>query len=211
MVKADHTGSERLRVHAVTTKAGNPSWSLRRVAKHVGCSHAFVRKWIARDRQFQHVHDLPRSGRPHKADAAAVQQVLQAAKLEECNSSADISAYVREHFGLILSRSTVQRIMSNSVLQFLSAKVVPILSAANKQKRLQFAKKALRREIVSWRRVMFTDSKYFQLFSRGKPAGRWCTPDTRHSWEAESPHCSSCVHGGDILGGHNPQVCHRDP
>lgn len=179
MVKAAYTQSERLRLHAVSTKADNPNWSLRRVAKHVGCSYGFVKKWIARDKEFQHVSDLPRSGRPHKADTAAVQQVLQAAQLEECNSSADIAAYVQEQFGLILSSRTVQRLLKDSGLQFLSPKVVPILSAANKQKRLQFAKKALRREIVSWRRVMFTDSKYFQLFSRGKPAGRWCTPDTR--------------------------------
>ena len=179
MAKADHTASERLRLHAVTTKASNPSWSLRRVAKHVGCSHGFVRKWIARDQQLGHVHDSPRSGRAHKADAAAVQHVLTAANLTECKSSADIAAYVLQHFGLKISRWTVQRLLRKSGLTFLSPKIVPILSAANKQKRLAFAKKALRREHVAWRRVMVTDSKYFQLYAKGRSGGRWCTQSTR--------------------------------
>ena len=179
MGKAGYTANERLRLHAVNTKASNPSWSLRRVAKHVGCSPGFVRKWIARDRESGHVHNSHRSGRPHKADAAAVQHVLEAAQLEECKSSADIAAYVQKHFDLNLSRRTVQRLLKESGLSFLSPKVVPILSAVNKQKRLGFAKKALRREVVSWRRVMFTDSKYFQLYAKGKPGGRWCTPSTR--------------------------------
>ena len=114
MGKADHTASERLRLHAVFTKASNPTWSLRKVAKHVGCSHSFVRMWTARDRESGHVHDRPRSGRPHKADAAAVQHVLEAAQLEECNSSADIAAYIQQQLGLTLSKRTVQRILRSN-------------------------------------------------------------------------------------------------
>lgn len=201
MGKADHTASERLRLHAVTTKASNPSWSLRRVAKHVGCSHGLVKKWTARDRQFGHVHDSPRSGRPHKADAAAVQHVLEAAQLEECKSSADIAAYIRQQFGLILHKRTVQRVLRQSGLTFLSPKVVPILSAANKQKRLDFAKKALRRELVSWRRVMFTDSKYFQLYAKGKPGGRWCTPSTRGTAGRQSHPIAVHVYMGVTMWG----------
>ena len=34
---------------------------------------------------------------------------------------------------------------------------------------------------MSWRRVMVTDSKYFLLQAKGRPAGRWCTAKTRGS------------------------------
>ena len=45
------TAFEGLWLHAMITNVSSPSWSLRRVAKHVGCSHSFVRTCIARDRQ----------------------------------------------------------------------------------------------------------------------------------------------------------------
>lgn len=128
MTKADHTASERLRIQAVTIKASHPSWSLRDVAQRVGCSPGFVRYWTARDQQLHHVHDHPRSGRPPKADAAAVQHVLETAQLTECRSSADIAAYVKQHFGLQISRWTVQRLLRANGLTFLSPKAVPFLS-----------------------------------------------------------------------------------
>ncbi len=54
-----------------------------------------------------------------------------------------------------------------------------MITAQNRLARIKFAKKALRRDNCSWRRVLITDSKYFPLYAKGKPAGRWCTPETR--------------------------------
>lgn len=134
--KADNTASERLRLHAVHTRINNPEWSVRKIAKHIGCSHGFVRKWLARDQQCGDVRDSPRSGRQCITDAAAVQHILTAAQVEGCNSSADNAAYIREHFALKKHKSTVKRLLKRSGLTFLSPKVVPMLTDVNKDKLL---------------------------------------------------------------------------
>ena len=98
-----------------------------------------------------------------------------AAKLPECFTADDIA---QQDLGLRLSISTVKRILRKQRLKHLSPKVV-LLTGQHKLDRVQFAKKALRRELVSWPRVLITDSKYFYLYAQGKPAGRWCTPATK--------------------------------
>ena len=171
--------SHSCRLQTVHLHQHYPTSSFSVIAKKIGCSHAFVSRWVARHQQLGHVKDKPRSGRPQKADTAAVQHVLMAAQLPECSSAADIVARTQQDLQLQLSCSTFTRILRRNGLKHLSPKVVPLLTARQKAARVKFARAALRRELVSWRRVLVTDSKYFKLYAMGKPAGRWCTPATR--------------------------------
>ena len=155
--------------------------SFRRIAKEIGCTRPFVRRWVGRYEQFSNVDDHPRSGRPPIADEAAQQHVLEAAQLPECKTAADIAAKTKQDLGKRLSCSTVRSILRHNGLTHKSPKVIPFLTAKQKLNRVRFAKAALRREAVSWRRVMVTDSKYFLLQAKGRPAGRWCTAKTRGS------------------------------
>lgn len=173
------TASQQLRLKAVHLKQLNHSWSYCKIGKQIGCSHHFVKRWVERHQQFGHVSDQPRSGRPQKADADAVQHICMAAQLPECTSAADIAAHTERALDSKLSCSTVTRVLRQQGLQHLRAKVVPLLTASQKLDRVRFAKAALRRELCSWRRVMITDSKYFRLHAMGRPAGRWCTYATR--------------------------------
>ena len=180
MVKQQHiTDSQKLRLKAVHCKQHNQSWSAAKIGKHIGCSGNFVSRWVNRYQQLGSVNDSHRSGRPQKADAAAQEYIFEAAQLPECTSAADIAAKTQQAVGLKISASAITRLLRRKGLQHLSAKVVPMLTAKQKLARVTFAKAALRREKCSWRRVLITDSKYFRLHSKGRPAGRWCTPATR--------------------------------
>ena len=66
------------------------------------CSHQFVRRWLARHEQSGHVKDKPRPGRPHKADAAAVQQISMAAQLTECFGANNVAAQTQQGLELKL-------------------------------------------------------------------------------------------------------------
>ena len=153
--------------------------SLQAIANKIHCSHAFVSKWIARFQQCGSVEDKPRSGRPSKANAVTQQCVLNAAGLPECSSAAAIAAQVQHDRGVVLSKSTVRSILKQKGLKHLFPRIVPLLTDKQRLTRVKFAKAALRRERVSWRRTMVTDSKYFLLHAKGRPAGRWCTTKTR--------------------------------
>ena len=75
--------------------------------------------------------------------------------------------------------SAAQPLFKKGDLTLPSPKTVPILSAANKQERVAFAKKAFKREQVAWRRVVVTNSNCFQLYAKGRRGGRWCSQSTR--------------------------------
>ena len=169
------------RWQAVHLKQLNPGWTARQIALKIGRSQPFVSKWIRLHQQHGTVTDQLRSGRPPKVTAEAVQHALTAAELQSCKSSAAIASQVHDTTGVKSAARTVRGLLRKHGLQHLRPKVVPILSAIQKHKRIRFAMKALRSELVSWRRVMFTDSCIFRLGPRCKPAGRWCTQATRGS------------------------------
>jgi len=142
--------SQELRLEAVALHKHHPDWSFRAIAKKMHCSHCFVSRW----------------------------HIPMAAKLSERFSACYIAAQVEQDSGAKFSTSTVKRILRKEGLTHLSPKVVPLLTAQHMLDRVQFAKKALRRELVPWFRVPTVDSN-FPLYAQGKPAGRWCTPATR--------------------------------
>ena len=158
-----------------------PGWNARKIAHRIGRSHGFVIKWLKLYQQHGTVSDQPRSGRPSKVSAEAVHHALTAAQLQTCKTSAAIAKQVRDSTGIKLAARTIRSLLRKNGLRHLRPKVVPILRAAQKQRRLKFAKQALRTELVSWRRVMITDSCIFRLGPRGRPAGHWCTQATRGS------------------------------
>ena len=123
------------------------------------------------------INDSHRSGRPQKADAAAQKYMFW--KLLEYTSAADTAAKTQQAIGLKISASAMTCLLRRMGLHHLTAKLVPMLTASQKLARVTFAKADLRRENCLWLRVLVTNSKYFRLHSKGRPAGRWCTPATR--------------------------------
>ena len=76
MVKqATTTAARDLRMRAVWYQKDLPNMSFRRIAKEIGCTRPFVRRWVRRYEQSNNVDDHPRSGRPPIADEAAQQHI----------------------------------------------------------------------------------------------------------------------------------------
>ncbi len=115
----------------------SPSSSFSAIAEQIGCGHGFVKRWVTRHQQLGHVKDSARSGRPHKATAAAVQHVLMAAQPPECTSTADMAARTKQDLQVQLVRSSVTRILERKGMHHLSPKVVPLLTAMQKAARIK--------------------------------------------------------------------------
>jgi len=123
---------QELQFEAVTLHKHHPEWSLCAIVKKMQCSHYFISRRIARYEQFGHVINQPRPGRPHKADAAAVQHICMAAAFPERFSARDIAAQVQQDSGAKFSTSTVKRILRKEGLTHMSPKVAPLLTAQHK-------------------------------------------------------------------------------
>lgn len=178
MVKATRA-SAKLRFEAVTLKQHHPDWSLRQIARKIQCSHVSVSTWVTRYAQSGQLEDKPRSGRPRKADAAAVQHIVSAAQVPECRTATDIATKVQQDHALKFSASTVRSILRKNGLLHLPPRAVPVLTATHKKARVRFAKAYLSRSKSSKRRFLCTDSKVFLLRKLGRAAYRWCFPSAR--------------------------------
>ncbi|DBA91495.1 TPA: hypothetical protein ACH3X1_003126 [Trebouxia sp. C0004] len=93
----------------VDLKELHPELSYRQIGSKIGKSQTFASKWIRPARLHNSVADQPRSGRPHKLNAKAIQLILVAAKQKQCKSAAAITARIQQKSVLKVSVSTVQR------------------------------------------------------------------------------------------------------
>ena len=167
MVKTRHIeASEALRLEAVSLWKHHPQWSFQTIANKIGCSYVFVSKWVKRHQQFGQVRDKPRSGRPHKADAAAVQHVVEASQHPECFSAADIASKVQQDFQLEISISSVKRLLRRKGYQHLSPKVVCLLTAKQKLARVRFAKAAAEGDLGHGKELLSRTASTFGCMPR---------------------------------------------
>ena len=203
--------NHKLRQEAASCKRWNPDWSYSKIAKHLGCSHSFVSRWVGRNRAYGHVDDKPRSGRPAKADAAAHKQLVMAAQHPECRTAADIAAKAERDHQQHFSTSVVKRVLRKNGFQHLSPQARPILSAQNMVKRVRYARAILRRNGTSKRSWLNTDSKYFHLHKMGTPLRRWCKAADRGTVGRPKHSIAAHVYMGIsiVLGCHQAQVCYR--
>lgn len=109
------------------------------------------------------MHDRARSGRPLQLSSAAVDRARQLLVKERFSCARAAVAVKAE--GLCqqnVSASTIRRAVKagSAVAIFKSPRKVPLLTEAQKDARLRFARANRRR---GWSNVMFTDSKYFRL------------------------------------------------
>ncbi|DBA77842.1 TPA: hypothetical protein ACH3X1_009196 [Trebouxia sp. C0004] len=96
----------------------------------IGKSQTFASKWIRLVRLHNSAADQPRSGRPHKLNAKAIQHILAAAQQKQCTFDAAITARVQQKSVMKVSVSTVQPALRREGLKHLRPKVVPMLTGA---------------------------------------------------------------------------------
>jgi transposase len=109
--------SERLHMVLLADRG----FSVAQIATIYECGEATVRQWLGRFEAggVEALRDLPRSGRPRKADAAAREQIRRT--LEQtpaavgygfgCWSVVTLCGHLAERLGLVLSRATVRRVL----------------------------------------------------------------------------------------------------
>jgi transposase len=154
----------------------HPAQSYAEIARQLGTNKHLVRRWVLRLRAGGGVStkDKPRPGQVRKLAAHHVAATKALALKPHLNTSKLILQELQATHKVDVSARTLRRHMRAAGLTVKMAKPVPLLSAANKQKRLSFAQQ---HKSKPWTGVAFSDSKYFLMHPNklGRARAYWGT------------------------------------
>lgn len=146
---------------------------LDRVSYRTGKRRSFVEKWVQRYRKFRNVKDTGRSGRPRRLTAQQAAALSAAAQQQQSVPKA--VAQLRKE-GVIpksVSIRTARRAVALAS-SFKTPVARPLLSAAAKQKRVNFSQRRIRLG-----NLVAIDSSIFRLFGSQPRRGMWVPKGTR--------------------------------
>lgn len=130
-------------------------YSQRTIASKVECSQSAVCRLISKYLNTGNVLDLSRSGRPEKTTVRERKNVCLVSKRNPFMSSFEIKNEVSTMKDI--SNRTIRRILNDGHLFSRIAAKKPLLSMANKAKRLRFANKYKSFSITQWKNMIFSD------------------------------------------------------
>lgn len=104
---------------------------------------------------------------------------------------------IRENIHLDVSDRTVRRRLSEANLHSRFARKRPFISAINKKKRLQFARKYANMPLDFWKKILWTDESKFELFGQKKRIRVW----RKHGEELQDRHIQKTVKHGVVSHG----------
>ena len=136
------------------------------IARDIGCSRPTVIKWIKKYQKIRDVQEKSRQCRPRKVTPKIRRAVIREMKGKLFRSTRLIAKRSPELFKEKISRSSVRRILHDSVLKFFHRHRQPHLTDAHRRARLKFAH---RWKDKSFDNVIFSDEKHWILYGRPNP------------------------------------------
>lgn len=103
---------------------------------------------------------------------------------------------IKEELKLNISKDTITRRLKERNLRSRAQRKKPLLSAINKRKRLNFAKKYLKKPLSFWKKVAWSDESKFELYGNRKRKRVWRQP--KKAFEQRFT-CPTVKHGGGAI------------
>jgi transposase len=131
------------------------------IVRETGFTRDVVRRWMLAADSGRDASDKPRSGAPPKLTPPVVRMVRAHMKGKRGRSSRKVAKIIEARHRIQLSSTSVWRAARQAGLKPYTRPPKPLLTAANRQRRLDFVR--LYRG-TDWRKVLFSDEKTFELF-----------------------------------------------
>lgn len=167
--------------------------------KGTGLSQATVYRTIKKIKEEKSVERKEGSGRKTLLEVNDKRRLTQLAHHNPYSSSAQLSSLIQQRGSPKVSRWTIWRELRKSGILKWTPKTVPLLTPKHKEKRLNWC---LLNRNINWRKVIFTDESYFQLYrNKVKMWGREARkiPSPKHSpaimvWGGISARGTTTIH-----------------
>ena len=122
-----------------------------------------VRKWVHRWEEFRCLQDWHRSGRPSCITPEMAQFLDEELQRDDELSSSELQRMISRKFGLSIDASSIRRFLRDHLdWKCVRTRTGPMISTANKQKRVEFAKMCLETN-DQFNNVVWTDESSVQL------------------------------------------------
>lgn len=166
---------------------------MREVGEMVGRTHSTVQKIINKWRYEGKLQNNPGRGRKRILSAGDERLITRKVKNNPKICVPNLVSEVSEMINRPVSTETVRRVLRRNNLHGRVARRKPFISAVNKKKRLEFAKKYIEQPPEFWEQVLFTDETKINLFGSDGKQIVWRSPNTA----LKSQHLKPTVkHGG---------------
>lgn len=154
--------------------------SYEKIAKDIGSTNATVCRLIQKYEKTKTIARKPGSGRPRKTTEATDRLILRQVKADPRLTVREIKENLN-NVGIDLSETTIRKRIWESGLSGRRSRKVPLISPANRQKRLDFAYKYKDKPKEWWRNVIFSDESPFKLMSSNDNQYVWRLPGQEHN------------------------------
>lgn len=135
-----------------------------------------VARIVQRWKNGRRIANLPRTGRPTIASNRMRRMVKRLVDAEPQISAQNVATRLNERHGLTVCSETVRNMIHKYGYKAYNQRKKPQISAINRRRRLEFAKKYLNHPPEFWERVLFTDESKFNLFGSDGRVKVWRNP-----------------------------------
>uniref|UniRef100_A0A3B5Q0B9 Transposase n=2 Tax=Xiphophorus maculatus TaxID=8083 RepID=A0A3B5Q0B9_XIPMA len=166
--------------------------SIREIADMLGVAKSTV-GYILRKKEFTgELGNSKRPGRPRKTTVVDDRRILSLVKKNPFTTSTEVQNTLRE-VGVSVSKSTVKRRLHESKYKGFTSRCKPFINSKNRQARVKFAEKHLKKPAQFWKSILWTDETKINLYQNDGKKKVWRRKGTAH----DPKHTTSSVkHGG---------------
>lgn len=153
-----------LQIRNLIIKDRKNGLSLGKIAKKYSVSKTAVQKICKKSEETQTIDNLPGRGRKRATNSRTDSLIVRQIKINPKTTSSEI----KEELKLDVSTKTIRRRLHEK--KFFSRVSIkkPMITPANKKKRLNFAKKYIDKQISFWKNIIWSDESKFELVGKKK-------------------------------------------
>ncbi len=182
-----------LSIRSRIIKMSEKGYSYRKIASVIGRSFSGVRNVIKRYEATRKIDNEARSGRPRILTVRERRDVVRLSDKNPFMSAPMIAEHIASYCNKTVHPQNIRRILHSSNIFGRSPRKKPLISEANRVKRLNFAKEYVNKPDSFWKTVIFSDESKFNLFGSDGKKYVWRKPNTELQTKNLRP---TVKHGG---------------
>ncbi|CAK9813888.1 Transposable element Tc1 transposase [Anthophora plagiata] len=167
--------------------------SIRKIADLLNISKSTIWDIVRRYKNEDRIESIPQSGRKPILNIRDKRSIIRRIKCDPQISAPKLAAELNEHRGISVHPENIRRVLRSEGYNGRIARKKPYINAANRTKRLKFAKEYIAKDGEWWEDVIFADESKYNIYGNDGRIRVW-----RKSKEELNPrHLQPTVkHGG---------------